>query len=75
MYQIISIYTMFLFKMLLLTFRGRFITLKGMLVSIIVGGVEGDTTGGRRRVILMSTEVVVIHIVEALDDAVGVEAG
>ena len=66
---------MFLFKMLLLTFRGRFITLKGMLVSIIVGGVEGDTTGGRRRVILMSTEVVVIHIVEALDDAVGVETG
>jgi hypothetical protein len=33
--------------MLLFTFRGRFRTLKGMLVSVIVGGVEGDTTGGR----------------------------
>ena len=57
--------------MLLFTFRGRFRTLKGMLVNVIVGGAEGDTTGDRKGVILMSTEVVGIHMVEALDDTVG----
>jgi hypothetical protein len=34
-----------------------------MLVNVIVGGAEGDTTGGRKGVILMSTEVVGIHMV------------
>jgi hypothetical protein len=42
-----------------------------MLVNVIVGGAEGDTTGDRKGVILMSTEVVGIHMVEALDDTVG----
>ena len=46
-----------------------------MLVNAIVGGAEGDTTGGRKGVILMSTEVVGIHMAEALDDTVGVEPG
>jgi hypothetical protein len=42
-----------------------------MLVNVIVGGAKGDTTGGRKGIIMMSTEVVGIHMVEALDDTVG----
>jgi hypothetical protein len=34
-----------------------------MLVNVIVGGAEGDTTGGRKGVILMSTEVVGIQYI------------
>jgi hypothetical protein len=46
-----------------------------MLVNVIVGGAKGDTTGGRKGIIMMSTEVVGIHMVEALDDTVVVETG
>jgi hypothetical protein len=35
----------FWFEMLLFTFRGRFRTFKGMLVNVIAGGADWDTTG------------------------------